>query len=263
MQAIVSILLFALVIAGCSSEPRLPTLADLPSVADLPFVHKVDVQQGNVVTQDMLAQLSPQMDKKKVLFIMGSPIVQDTFNNTRWDYIYTFTPGGGRTERRLVTLYFVDDKLDHIEGDIVPASGPLVAQLHHDMAVQVPRLKKKSFAKRMQEKLPFVEPEPEEVVEVAPDGSLIGEEASEDVIPLAPLAETEKRSPYEDLQSAPGEGIVVPPDAPTLEGKKGFLTRVFDSIGLGAEDEPDVDDEDEEYDPGDPKYRDITDQKNI
>ena len=66
----------SLAVAGCSRT-------HIPSPADLPIVYKIDVQQGNIVTQDMLAQLKPGMDRSKVKFIMGTPLIADTFHNDR------------------------------------------------------------------------------------------------------------------------------------------------------------------------------------
>ncbi|MGE0486156.1 MAG: outer membrane protein assembly factor BamE [Gammaproteobacteria bacterium] len=258
--------LLVLLLAACSA-PRVPSLASLPGPRDLPFIHKIDIQQGNVIDQNMLAQLRAGMDKKKVLFIMGSPVIQDTFHADRWDYVYTFEPGGGRPERRQITLYFEDEKLARIGGDVKPADSPLVVTLHQDTTVKVPQLRKRSFVEKVTDKIPFVEPEREKVEEVGVDEAA-AEVAGKDVEPednvnLPTLAEDtpQPRSPYEDLQAAPGEGVIVPPDAPTSRKKKGFFSRIADSIGIGADDD-DIDDE-SDYDPGDPKYRDITDQNNL
>ena len=86
-------------------------------------VYRVDVQQGNVLSEDMLAELSPGMEKRKVRFLLGTPILVDTFNQDRWDYIYTYSRGTGRVEQRLVTLFFEDDRLERIEGDVHRSAG--------------------------------------------------------------------------------------------------------------------------------------------
>jgi outer membrane protein assembly factor BamE len=213
-----------LMLCACST-PELPRVS-LPDPDKLPFVFKIDVQQGNVINQDMLAQLEPRMDKKKVLFIMGTPIIEDTFHNERWDYLYTFRPGGGAVERRQITLFFDDDELDHIEGDIVPAAGPLVANLHNDTRIKVPLLTKKSFTERVVEKLPFVKDEEDDVV-VEVDLSSDDDEDAEPEEPLIP--KIAQASVYENIQSAPGEGIVVPPDAPVgyATKKKSLFARLF------------------------------------
>lgn len=222
-----------LLLAGCSDLglPRVP----LPSPRNLPFIHKIDVQQGNVITQEMVAQLQPGMDKKKVQFIMGTPVIQDTFNAQRWDYIYTFKPGGESTERRLITLVFVEEQLDHIEGNVKAAEGQLVADIHQDTTVKVPRWRKPTLATRVKSALPFVD-----------NGGLMEDTSpdrkadSEGVTTGLELAEddTPKETPYDNIQAAPGEGVVVPPDAPTAtKRKKGFFGSIADTIGIGADDD--------------------------
>ena len=82
------------------------------------LLHKIDIQQGNVVDQEMLDQLKPGMDKKQVKFIMGTPVLIDPFHNERWEYIYSFQEGGTVREQRHITLHFENDKLAYISGDI-------------------------------------------------------------------------------------------------------------------------------------------------
>ena len=67
-----------------------------------PGVYKIDIQQGNVVTQDMIDQLRPGMTQRQVRFIMGNPLVADTFHPNRWDYIYSMQPGGGERQQERV-----------------------------------------------------------------------------------------------------------------------------------------------------------------
>ncbi|MEX2479815.1 MAG: outer membrane protein assembly factor BamE [Gammaproteobacteria bacterium] len=253
---VVLVLASLLVLGGCSGS-GIPGLSRLPSPRDLPFIHKIDIQQGNVITQDMLAQLTPQMDKKKVLFIMGSPIIEDTFNAERWDYIYTFEPGGGDPERRLITLYFKDDKLDRVGGDVTPAEAPLVATLHHDTTVDVPKFKKKSVLTKIKDTLPFVEESKYEIADEEDEQAEDGKLARNDNLPTQAEAKPYSRSPYADLQAAPGEGVVVPPDAPKHGRKRGFFGTLLGSIGLAEE----TDEIDEESDatPVDPRFRDVRD----
>ncbi len=255
MRQLASITFMLFALSACST-PELPSLSSLPGPTDLPFIHKLDVQQGNVVDQEMLARLQPRMDKKKVQFIMGTPVIHDTFNAHRWDYLYTFTPGGGETERRLITLVFDGDELDHIEGDVVPAAQPLVAELHQDTTVKVPRIKPKTFMTKIKEKIPFTEETPN----VVEDEEALTDEERAELDAMFAVEDVEPTSPYADIQAGPGEGIVVPPDAPRAgQRKKGFFARLFGS--LAAED--DELDDDDDYDAGDPRYRDITDQDDI
>lgn len=115
----------------------------IPSPADLPIVYKIDVQQGNLVTQDMLAQLEPGMDKAKVKYVMGTPLVTDTFHADRWDYIYTMQERGGRRSQRRVSLFFTDGKLARVEGNVRPAAGSIAPSTEAQATtVEVPEAEK-------------------------------------------------------------------------------------------------------------------------
>lgn len=81
--------------------------------------YRLDVQQGNVVTQDMVAKLRPGMTKSQVRFILGSPLLVDIFHGNRWDYVYTYTKAGQLTEERKITVWFDGDLLQRISGDVV------------------------------------------------------------------------------------------------------------------------------------------------
>ena len=84
----------------------------------IPGLYVIDIRQGNDVTQEMINKLKPGMTKQKVAYVMGTPLVIDTFHPNRWDYIYSFRPGEGDHIQRRITLYFEKDKLKYIEGDI-------------------------------------------------------------------------------------------------------------------------------------------------
>ena len=86
-----------------------------------PGVYKIDIQQGNVVTQDMIDQLRPGMTRRQVRFIMGNPLLQDTFNTNRWDYLYSLQPGGGKRQQERMSVFFNEsDQLVSLSGDFMP-----------------------------------------------------------------------------------------------------------------------------------------------
>jgi outer membrane protein assembly factor BamE len=78
-------------------------------------VYKIDIQQGNVLEPKAIEKLKVGMTKQQVLFIMGDPLLKDPFHASRWDYIHMLTPGGGKTHRKLLTLYFDADSLSRID----------------------------------------------------------------------------------------------------------------------------------------------------
>lgn len=86
------------------------------------WVHKIDVQQGNIVEQTMIDKLKPGMTADKIRYIMGTPLLIDVFHQKpkreRWDYYYSLEKSGKLTQRRRITLILQDDRLQHIEGDV-------------------------------------------------------------------------------------------------------------------------------------------------
>jgi len=117
----------------------------------IPLVYRVDIQQGNVIDQSMINRLESGMSKSKVRFIMGTPLLVDPFHSDRWDYIYSLEPGdGGRVQRR-VSIFFNNDKLTHLEGDITTGYGHATeADSGENINVIVPAdREKKGFLSRL------------------------------------------------------------------------------------------------------------------
>ena len=87
-----------------------------------PGAYKIDIQQGNVVTQSMIDQLELGMTRAQVQYIMGTPLLQDTFDRNRWDYVYSHQPGDKAREQRTVTLFFDNDRLRSrsVNGEFLP-----------------------------------------------------------------------------------------------------------------------------------------------
>lgn len=106
MQRLTIIIALLLALSGC---------------VEFPGVHKIDVPQGNIITRDMIDQLEPGMSRKQVKYIMGSPLLQDTFNSDRWDYYYILRSQTSAKPEQHISLYFKGDKLDHFEGNIEPS----------------------------------------------------------------------------------------------------------------------------------------------
>ncbi|MEH6606830.1 MAG: outer membrane protein assembly factor BamE [Pseudomonadales bacterium] len=94
----------------------------LSACSQFPGVYKIDIEQGNVVTQEMVDQLQPGMSRSQVRYILGTPQIQDTFHQERWDYYYKMNKAGkpGLDER--LTIFFENDVMTSFEGDWVPSS---------------------------------------------------------------------------------------------------------------------------------------------
>ncbi len=98
------------------------TLISLSGCTAFPGVYKMDVAQGNEITQEMVDQLRPGMTQSQVRYVMGTPLLTDTFNQNRWDYVYQMVEEDERTEKRRVTLYFENNRLVRLEGDLRPGA---------------------------------------------------------------------------------------------------------------------------------------------
>ena len=86
-----------------------------------PGVYRINVEQGNLVDQEMVDQLKVGMNRRQVRFIMGTPLVEDTFNPNRWDYPYVLRNGEDILRKSQVTMHFEGDALVDVTGDVVPA----------------------------------------------------------------------------------------------------------------------------------------------
>ena len=80
------------------------------------LVYKQDVQQGNILDEDSVAQLEMGMTQRQVLVLLGTPSVQSPFHTDRWDYMNTFSQRGGTPVKRVLTLRFEQDRLVSVEG---------------------------------------------------------------------------------------------------------------------------------------------------
>ena len=101
-------------VGGCSlSQLKLPELK-------IPRVYKLSVQQGNVITQEMVDRLKPGMTRNQVEFVMGKPVLGDPFNDDQWVYIYTLEVPDYFNQIFKMVLAFEDDTLATISGDYIP-----------------------------------------------------------------------------------------------------------------------------------------------
>ena len=106
-------ILLVVFVAGCG-VPRIPGITP----------YKPDIQQGNFISQDMVAQLKTGMTREQVRFLLGTPLLTDIFHAERWDYVYWREATSGKRETRKLAIFFNDGKLERMEGDVVsPAAG--------------------------------------------------------------------------------------------------------------------------------------------
>ncbi|HMU99873.1 MAG TPA: outer membrane protein assembly factor BamE [Rhodocyclaceae bacterium] len=143
-------------LAACSNVPRIVT------------EYRIDVQQGNVLTQDMVSQLKPGQTRDQVRFILGTPLLADVFHAQRWDYVYRLQ--NGRTnavETRKFSVFFnADGRLERVSGDVeVAEAADLTAPVANSRVIDLgalpadaegkplPPVEEKGFFGRMLEKV--------------------------------------------------------------------------------------------------------------
>ena len=97
-----SILIISLLLSNCS----------------IPRIFQVVISQGNLVDQEMLDKLEIGMTESQVKFVMGTPLISDTFYPDRWDYFTSVTQGDNTYTNQKITLYFENNKLVSWEGKI-------------------------------------------------------------------------------------------------------------------------------------------------
>ena len=107
-------LVLAALVAGCATADRY-----LPSWRSF-GVYKIDINQGNYLSEDAVDKLKVGMNQAQVRQILGTPLVTSPFRTDRWDYVYEYSRSGRVVEHRNFTVYFVDGKVTRWEGDKLP-----------------------------------------------------------------------------------------------------------------------------------------------
>ena len=99
------ILLCAFILtAGCSS-------------LEFPGAYRIAIHQGNIISQDEIDKLTVGMTRRQVQYVLGTPLLKDTFNQDRWDYYYSMRDSEGKTVKKHISVFFFNDGLHKITGD--------------------------------------------------------------------------------------------------------------------------------------------------
>lgn len=131
-----SLLSSALLLVGltaCSS------FTEVPDITSKLKPYRIDVRQGNFLTQEMVAKLKAGQTKDQVRFILGTPLIEDAFHSERWDYVYRLQPGAGEITERHFAVFFEDGKLVRVSGDVV-ADSPEATAADQKNAATKPKL---------------------------------------------------------------------------------------------------------------------------
>lgn len=129
----------SLTVGGCGLMPGNSVGDGIVHALDqLPLIYRPTIQQGNVVTQEVVNRLEPGMSKRQVRYALGTPMLVDVFHQDRWDFVYTKGVGSTPDEIKRVTLYFEDDRLTRIEGDYRPQPLAERAEEKKEVVISVP-----------------------------------------------------------------------------------------------------------------------------
>ena len=196
----------------------------------LPRIYKIDIQQGNEITSEMLMTLKPGMTKPQVRFILGTPLIQDTFHSERWDYIYRMRVDEILIEQRHVVLNFVDEKLKNITGEVIPKKDSI--ELDDELQKKKPVAGEEGF----EESLVGVQDEKKDNNELQPSDEEVESLKSETLSPLIEdtelLTDKEPQLPVdtsESINEAIKQDII---DSLPEKDDAGYFDLLLEKIGF-------------------------------
>jgi outer membrane protein assembly factor BamE len=196
--------------AGCKQVPMLPGIG----------THKIDIQQGNAVTQEMVAKLQPGMTRNQVRFVLGTPLLVDPFRTDRWDYYYSYMKGGDLVEQRRMVVFFKDDKLDRIEGDVIaakPGADKAATEAPKPAAASVKPAAAKPETANTTTAKPVPAEAPAGATLTTSDGKPVG--MGDSAVAAKPVEKPAVAKPETKAEEKPKE-------------ERGFFGRMLDKIGL-------------------------------
>jgi outer membrane protein assembly factor BamE len=189
--------------------------------------YRMVIQQGNFISQEMVAQLKPGMTKEQVRFVLGTPLVTDIFHADRWDYVFFREASNGKREQRNLSVIFENNKLARVLGDLMPSEGAVQAGGFDPLVKPEPA---KPAAKP--------EAKPEAKAEAKPDSTLPPKAGADVAQPAAAPAgqnwgttDWSKAAP-EKQPEAPPAAKPEEPKAAEEAPKPGFFDRLREKIGL-------------------------------
>ena len=151
----------------------LPTLLLLSvgALSSSGCVYKMSIQQGNYLVPDSVSQLKEGMTRSQVRFLLGTPMVPDAFDDSRWDYFYSFTSQKIRAPlKRRLTIYFEDERVARFENQGVPTQADL-GQLEKDLKRAIAESKNRRQPNALKRMFTRDKPDPASTPEAAPGTS--------------------------------------------------------------------------------------------
>ncbi|MBU2953447.1 outer membrane protein assembly factor BamE [Marinobacter sp. F3R08] len=84
-----------------------------------PGVYKINVQQGSIVTDEELAQLTEGMPRSQVHAVMGTPLMLNPVDPSREYYVYTFQREGEEIKEQRIIVYYNGDQYASYEAQLL------------------------------------------------------------------------------------------------------------------------------------------------
>ncbi|MDC8759494.1 outer membrane protein assembly factor BamE [Janthinobacterium fluminis] len=131
----------ALAVSGCASRGApadKPVAADGAQTTSITPLQKFlwifspyrpVIQQGNFISEEMLAQLKVGQTREQVRFLLGTPLLTDIFHAERWDYPFRLAKGNGELTTSRVVVFFKDGKVERFEGGNLPTEKEYIARI--------------------------------------------------------------------------------------------------------------------------------------
>ena len=110
----ITLMIVSLLLTSCSGISRAPSFKP----------HKMEINQGNLISPEMRGKLKPAMTRAQVRALLGTPLIADVFHANRWDYVYRLEQNTKLVEQQRMTLYFEGEKLTRIEDSNMPPLPP-------------------------------------------------------------------------------------------------------------------------------------------
>jgi outer membrane protein assembly factor BamE len=117
----------ALLLSACSSLGL--SVASPETLFGVFTPYRVEVVQGNVVTQEIMAQIQPGLGRMQVREVLGMPLLSDAFHTDRWDYVFTIQRQGVPDQKRRVSVFFKNDVVERFDTEALPTEREFVASI--------------------------------------------------------------------------------------------------------------------------------------
>jgi outer membrane protein assembly factor BamE len=230
-------------LSGCNTLQELGDAVP-DALGETPLLYQPTIQQGNVVTQEMVDKLKPGMNRRQVAYVLGTPLLVDAFHQDRWDYVYTKEVGGGTDNKTHIVLFFEDDVLVRIDGDFrpEPKEDPLADAQETVFSVPDNKKKEKGFFSSALESVGIDTDEEESVTTTESDEQQLpdmGQESTGDLPETVEEAQAEISQATESQIAEQAEEQTEAVEEATEEVKqdqeeeeKGLFSRALEVIGL-------------------------------